>query len=104
LGKQGIQEVAEQCLQKSHYLARQISTLTNFKLLYSRPFFKEFVISCPVPVKDIIRKLKTEKIFAGLNLGRFDSSRKNQLLIAVTEKRSQEEMDNYVRALKMNFV
>ncbi len=104
LGKQGIQEVAEHCLQKSHHLARRISLLPNFKLVYSRPFFKEFVIAGPVAAKEIIRELKSENIFAGLDLGRFSASRKDQLLVAVTEKRSPEEIERYVQALKTKFV
>ncbi len=103
LGKQGIREVAEHCLHKSHYLADQISQLPDFKLKYSAPFFKEFVVSCPVPAKEIIKKLKEMKIFAGLDLGRFDQDKKNQLLIAVTEKRSKEDLDLYIKGLKHYF-
>lgn len=103
LGKKGIREVAEHCIQKSHYLADHISQLPGFSLKYSAPFFKEFVVSCPVPAKEIIKKLKEMKIFAGLDLGRFDPGRKNQLLVAVTEKRSKEELDLYIEGLNRYF-
>jgi len=101
LGKQGIQEVAEHCVQKSHYLADQITQLPDFKLEYSSPFFKEFVISCPTPARDIINRLKELNILAGIDLGKFDQNRKNQLLVSVTEKRSKEELDLYIDGLSM---
>jgi glycine dehydrogenase subunit 1 len=103
LGKQGIQEVAEHCLQKSHYLVDQITQLGNFSSRYSGPYFKEFVLNCPVNAADVIDKLKEDGILAGLDLGRFYPDRKNQLLVAVTEKRSKAELDGYVSALEKHF-
>ncbi|HDL18192.1 MAG TPA: aminomethyl-transferring glycine dehydrogenase subunit GcvPA, partial [Bacteroidetes bacterium] len=96
LGKRGIREVAEQSLQRSHYLADQIANLPNFSLLNSGHFFKEFVVSCPVPAREVIGKLKKQNVFAGIDLGKTDKTRENQLLVAVTEKRTKEEMDRYV--------
>ena len=103
LGKQGIREVAEQCLQRSHYLADQIANLPNFSLLSSGSFFKEFVVSCPVPAGEVIDKLKEENIFAGIDLGKTETTRENQLLVAVTEKRTKGEMDRYISGLKKYF-
>jgi hypothetical protein len=37
---------------------------------------------------------------AGLDLGRFDAARKNELLVAVTERRSREEIDRWVAVLQ----
>ena len=103
LGKQGIKEVAEQCLQKSHYLAEKISQLKTFSLLSNSLFFKEFVIKCPAEACTVIQKLKHEGILAGLDLGRIYPNRKDQLLVAVTEKRSTDELDAFVSALKKYF-
>ena len=103
LGKQGIKEVAEQCLQKSHYLAEKISQLKTFSLLSNSLFFKEFVIKCPSEACTVIQKLKHEGILAGLDLGRIYPNRKDQLLVAVTEKRSTDELDAFVSALKKYF-
>ena len=100
LGRQGIREVAEQCLYRSHYLAERINGLPGFALKYSAPFFNEFVVRCPVPAQKILHALKKEGILAGLDLGRFDPQRGKELLVAVTEKRSREEMDRYVSALQ----
>ena len=101
MGKQGIQDVATLCLQNSHYLADQIQKLAGYKLAYASPFFKEFVITTPVPAGEIIDKLILQKIYAGIDLSQFDYGLKNSLLVAVTEKRTREEMDMFVAALKM---
>lgn len=98
LGKQGIKEAAGQCLQKAHYLAGEIDALPGFALKYDRPFFHEFVISCPEPAKKIFQKMYEYKIFAGIPLD--DMGHPDALLIAVTEKRTKDEMDNFVDKLK----
>ena len=100
MGKQGLPEVANLCLQKAHYLAKELMKIDNIELLYSRPFFKEFAIKCPVNPKTIIEKMHQERIFAGIDLSRFDYGIKDGLLIAVTEKRTKKEMDTYIDAMK----
>ncbi len=98
MGERGLRRVAELSLQKSHYLAEQIAQLPGFELKYRAPFFKEFVVSTPVPPGEIIQKLMEKNIFAGIDLQSFNMGQ--GLLVAVTEKRSREELDHYVQALK----
>jgi glycine dehydrogenase subunit 1 len=98
MGKQGISDAANLCLQNSHYLADNIAKIKGFSLKYNQPFFKEFVIKTPVPPKDIIEKLLQEKIFAGIDLSQFGE---DGLLIAVTEKRNKAEMDKFIEKIKI---
>lgn len=100
LGRQGIQDVAKFCLQNSHYLADQVQKLDGFDLAFSSPFFKEFVITTPVPPAEIIEKLMLQNIYAGIDLSQFDYGIQNGLLIAVTEKRTKDELDIFVEALR----
>jgi len=97
MGKQGITEVANLCLQKSHYLAEEITKIAGFKRKFSKPFFKEFVIETPVKPSLIIEKLESENIFAGIDISDICD---NSLLIAVTEKRTKTEMDKFVSSLR----
>ena len=99
MGKQGIPAVAGYSMQKAHYLAEQLTSLNGVEMMFDRPFFKEFAIRTPVNPQKIIDGLRKEKIFAGINLGRFDYGIEDGLLIAVTEKRTKEEMDKYAAAL-----
>ena len=99
MGRSGLEQVAKLSLQKAHYLQEKICKLPGYKAANDAPFFKEFVIETPVPAKDIIKKALDKAIYAGIDLGTFFPERKNQLLIAVTEKRTKEEMDNFVKFL-----
>ena len=100
MGKQGIHDVAALCLQNSHYLADQIRNLGNFQIPFPSAFFKEFVVTTPIAPSEIINSLMLQNIYAGIDLSQFDYGVKNQLLIAVTEKRTKQEMDAFVDSLK----
>lgn len=99
MGKQGIKKVAELCVQKSHYLAKAISSLKGFELKFRQPFFKEFPVKCPLPPAEIINKLERKKILAGIDLSQFDYGMDDGLLITVTEKRSKKELDFFIEEL-----
>ena len=96
MGQSGLRQVAELCIQKAHYLYKKICELDGFNAVSNDPFFKEFVIKTPIPASDIIQKAQKRAIFAGIDLGMFFSERDHELLIAVTEKRSKEQMDTFV--------
>jgi glycine cleavage system pyridoxal-binding protein P len=100
VGKSGLVATAQLCLQKSHYLAERIRDLTGFKLRYPGPFFKEFVVEGPTSPASLIRRFSREGILAGIDLGRLSSSWRGGLLVAVTEKRTREEMDRYTELLR----
>ncbi len=99
MGRSGLKQVAELCVQKAHYLQEKICALPGYSTANSTPFFKEFVIQTPLPAKEIIQKAVDQAIYAGIDLGTFFPERKNQLLIAVTEKRTKEELDKFVEFL-----
>ena len=100
LGKTGLQKAAHLSMQKAHYLADRLCELTGFKLRFTGPFFKEFVLEMPASPSSVIRKLNGERIFAGVDLSRLQGSWRGGLLVAVTEKRSRGEMDRYIEGLK----
>ena len=100
MGKHGLPTVANLCVQKAHYLAEQLDEKAGIKRLYDLPFFKEFAVECPVSPQKILETFRKEGIFAGIDLSRFDYGIENGLLIAVTEKRTKQEMDRYVDLMK----
>jgi glycine dehydrogenase subunit 1 len=100
MGRAGIKKVAELCLQKSHYAANEISRIDGFSKRYGGPFFKEFVITSPVPAGEVVKRLVKKDILAGIDLEIFDPKSKNELLVCVTEKRTKEEIDLLTDELK----
>jgi glycine dehydrogenase subunit 1 len=93
LGKQGIIDAGNLCLSKSHYLRDKLKGLKGIKVVYEQEFFKEFLVETEKPAKEVLDSLLEQKIFGGVPLSMFDEKRENQFLIAVTEKRTKEELD-----------
>ena len=95
LGKNGLKQVAELCYHKAHYLAEEISKIDGYKQVNTKPFFKEFTVSCPINA-DKLNSLLYEKynITGGIAIN------DNQMIIAVTEILSKDILDNFVSALK----
>ncbi|MGB3339904.1 MAG: aminomethyl-transferring glycine dehydrogenase subunit GcvPA [bacterium] len=99
LGKQGIIDVGNLCVSKSHYLHKRIMELKGIKPLYKQEFFKEFLVSTEKPTHQVLDALLQYRIFGGVPLSIFDKKLKNQLLISVTEQRSKAEIDMFVDCL-----
>ncbi len=98
LGKNGFQQVSRLCLQKAHYLAEELGKLPKVKLASAAPFFKEFTVELPKPATEVIKGFMEHGILAGVGLEK--EGLPNHLLIAVTEKRSVKELDQYVKIMK----
>jgi glycine dehydrogenase subunit 1 len=100
MGKAGLRKVAELSYHKAHYAAEQINQLDGYRVDMSKPFFKEFVVTCPKPVSainDIL--LEHWGIIGGYDLSKDYDDRPNQMLLAVTEMNSKDEIDTLVEAL-----
>ncbi|MGI8424005.1 MAG: aminomethyl-transferring glycine dehydrogenase subunit GcvPA [Chloroflexota bacterium] len=100
LGKQGLREVAEQCAQKSHYLAGQIDALEGYAVLSGAPYVKEFVARCPRSAAEVNRALLERGIIGGFDLGRYSPALADCLLLCCTEMTQRREMDQLVNALR----
>ena len=100
LGKNGLKQVAELCLNNAHYLAGKIESLKHYSLPYqSVPFFNEFVVETPIPAREIINAGLSEHFLVGVDLGEFRPDWGQRLLIAVTEKRTRQEIDDFIKFL-----
>jgi glycine dehydrogenase subunit 1 len=99
MGKQGIGKVANQCYDKAHYAAEQISKLKGFEIAFAAPFFKEFTVRTTRGVDKVLAKCRDRGILGGVPLTKFDVKHKDCFLVAVTEKRTKQEIDELVSAL-----
>ncbi len=100
LGPQGLRETAELCLHKAHYLAAELKR-AGADLAFARPFFKEFTVRLRDDATTVVGRMLKSGFHAGLPLGRWYSQWRNVLTIAVTEKRTRQELDGYVAALRV---
>jgi glycine dehydrogenase subunit 1 len=100
MGPQGLREVAEQCLQKANYAREKISALDGYSVAFPGSNFKEFAVTVPGNPHELNRHLLDSNILGGIELSPLYPELKNTLLIAVTEKRTREEIDNLVREME----
>lgn len=99
MGKEGIQEVAELCLRKAHYLRDRLCDLPGIEPLFSAPYFHEFAVRLPGDVAATMSALADRGFLGGVPLGRFDPGLSDCALLAVTERRTRDEMDRFVSAV-----
>ncbi|HET7657669.1 MAG TPA: aminomethyl-transferring glycine dehydrogenase subunit GcvPA [Bacillales bacterium] len=98
LGKKGVKEIAYQNAQKTLYAKKQLEA-EGIKIVNEGPFFNEFVIELSKPVKEVNRKLLEAGMIGGYDLGKDDPSRNHQMLVAVTELRTKDEIDQFASEL-----
>ena len=92
MGPEGLREVAELSISKAHYLAERLQA-SGFRLRYpDSPFLWEFAVEMP-DVAAASEALLENDIVGGLDLG------DGAMLVAVTEKRTKEELDAFVEVV-----
>lgn len=100
LGKQGLIDAAKLCASKAVFARNELLKINGVEAVGSKAFFNEFVIRLPGDASEIAGAMIDKGFAAGFPLGRYYSDRKNQLLVAVTEKRTREEIKALVNALE----
>ncbi len=100
VGKCGLRRIAELCYHKAHYAAKALSKVRGYSVVTTKPFFKEFVIRCPMPVGELNDELLEWGIVGGYDLGRDYPDLANHMLLCVTERNSRAEIDYLAKALR----
>ncbi|MBB5325232.1 glycine dehydrogenase subunit 1 [Anoxybacillus tepidamans] len=98
LGKNGVKEMATMNIQKAHY-AKEAFVNHGFEVVFTGPFFNEFVVRMNKPVVEVNQKLLEKGMIGGYDLGRDYPELQNCMLVAVTELRTKEEIDTLVKEL-----
>lgn len=98
LGKYGMKQMAYTNMQKVRYLKRQAAS-QGLNVLYSNGMFNETVIQLNRPVREVNTLLLEKGFIGGFDLEKFDTSLKGHMLVAVTEKRTKAEIDDFVKEL-----
>jgi len=100
IGKEGLVRVAELCAAKANFARTELLKIKGVEAVGDAPFFNEFAISLPIDGSEVVGKMIEKGFAAGFPLGRYYQNRKNQLLVAVTEKRTREEIKAFANALE----
>jgi len=99
MGRKGIAQVANLCLDKAHFAAERIAGIKGYRLKYNAPFFKEFVVQTDRDVNKVLASCRAKHILAGVPLGRWFDELSDCFTVAVTERRTKEEIDRLADAL-----
>ena len=94
MGPQGMKKVNELSYTGAHYLYDELLKTGKFEKVYDAPFLKEFVLKPLVDVKALQQKLYDAGFFAALQ------TEDGNVSFCVTEKRTKEEIDALVKAVK----
>lgn len=97
MGKEGLKEVANLCVQKAHYTYNELIGTGKFSSVFSKPFFKEFTVKSDEDVASLNKDLLKCNIIGGYELSKDYPELENSWLVAVTEKRTKSEIDNFIR-------
>lgn len=93
MGKEGLREAAQMGYDGAHDLAEAMVATGRAELVYDQPFFNEFLVR--IADRDAFYDKAVDlHILPGVKVG------KDQLLIAVTERRTKEECDTLCGLLK----
>ncbi len=107
LGTRGLREVATRCAQGAHYLFDELRGVDGLEPVTSQPFFREFAVRLARPADEVLARMADAGVLAGVSVGDLcegaDPSldgAEDVLLVTVTERRTREEIDRYVTALR----
>lgn len=99
LGEKGLKDVATACMQNMSYLKQRLSD-EGIKVLFESPNFHEVVIQTEKKIESIIDELSKQDIIAGVDLSENYPELGHVMSICVTETKTKNDIDVYVRALK----
>jgi glycine dehydrogenase subunit 1 len=100
LGRQGLSELARLNYQKAEFAKSVLEKISGVKVKRSSPTFNEFTVELPRNADEIVCKMINKGFACGFPLGRFYKGLDNYLLVAVTEKRTKEEVLNFANSLE----
>lgn len=93
LGKDGLRETAQLCADKASYAYERLTAIPGVKPHFpAKWFFNEMVLDVPMDAAEVVARLIEKGYAAGFPLSRYYQGMENSLLIAVTEKRTKQEI------------
>jgi glycine dehydrogenase subunit 1 len=100
LGKRGIVELGELLCRRTAYARERLADLDGVELLHDAPAVREFAVRLEAPVPEVLDRCAAEGIAAGYGLGREYPEYEDGLLVAITERRSKEDIDRLADSLE----
>jgi glycine dehydrogenase subunit 1 len=93
LGRNGLVELAELLLQRTHYAREALTALDGVEALHHQPVVREFALKLSAPVAKVVARCQEQGVNPGLALD------DDVLLVAITEQRSRADIDRLADVL-----
>jgi len=98
IGKHGLKKMAVLNMQKARYLKQKLEE-ASIPVYSKGSFFNEIVIKLKTSISEVNEKLLAKGMIGGYDLEQVYPDLENHMLIAVTEIRTKEEIDTFVKEL-----
>ena len=95
LGPEGLRELGETCTALAAYAKERVP----LPVAFDRPTFKEVAFRTPVPARDVVTRAREHGVHPGYPLGRDYPGLDDVLLVALTEKRTPDDIDRLADVL-----
>jgi glycine dehydrogenase subunit 1 len=93
LGREGLVELAELLLQRTHYAREALTALDGVEALHGQPVVREFALKLEAPAAKVVARCQEQGVNPGLALPG------DGLLVAITEQRSRADIDRLAEVL-----
>ncbi len=97
LGTSGLRELALRCARGTRYTREALLGIDGLEPAAPAPVLREFAVRLPVPAEVAVERMAEEGFLAGIPLG---DEYGGGLLVAVTERRTRDEIDAYAAAME----
>ena len=104
LGKDGFKSLAALNYDKAQFAKSIIEEIPGVEVKKSAPTFNEFTICLPKNADLVVNEMINKGYSCGFPLGRFYKGLDNYLLVAVTEKRTKEEIVEFRAGFKRSIM
>ena len=100
MGKQGLADLCRLNMARAAYARDRLTAIKGVELVDEGPWFNEFRVKLPTDARAVVSRMIDKGMAAGFPLGRYYPDQENNLLVAVTEKRTKEEIGYFAEALE----
>ncbi|HEX2057034.1 MAG TPA: aminomethyl-transferring glycine dehydrogenase subunit GcvPA [Actinomycetota bacterium] len=100
LGPEGLRRLGELCVKRTAIAADRLGSLPGCRLAFSGPRFKEIVLETPLDGRDLAKRLARRGYLTGPALGAHYAGLERSLIVAVTERRTEAEIEGLAEAIE----
>jgi glycine dehydrogenase subunit 1 len=99
LGRRGIVELGELMLQRTAYARARLAALDGVTILHAGSVVREFAVGLDAPAESVLAFCRRRGINAGYPLAREYPELGQAILVAITERRTREDIDRLAETL-----